>query len=107
MALFIETPTSSDNCVMVVEAKGLGTGLGDAFEQPKRYVETLELNRAKYLVTTDRANLFVYERYLDSIDWNKKPIGYLSVQRLQKEYVLPTGTNLIQTLVKLQPNRSW
>ena len=105
MALFIQTPTKDDKCVIVVEAKGLGRALGDVISQPIEYIENLKLDQVRRLVLTDGANLFVYQRKPGSLDWNEMPIGYLNIQRLQREYVLPKGTNLVQTLVELQPNR--
>ncbi len=105
MALFINTPTTAENCVMAIEAKGLGKALGDVFNQPVGYINSLKLENVKCLVTTDGANLFVYQRDTKSMEWDQTPIGYLSVPRLQREYVLPKGTDLVQTLVMLQPTR--
>ena len=87
---------------MILEAKGLGQPLNAVLEQPIAYVESLELRRAKYIITTDGANLFVYSR--KGKNWNTTPIGYMNVRSLQKENILPKGTNLIDTLVMLQPS---
>jgi hypothetical protein len=102
MVFFKNTPTKEDNCVIVLEAKGLGRPLSEVLEQPHGYVNRLKLKNTKYILTTDGANLFVYGKSDDK--WNPKPIGYISVLSLQKEYVLPTGTNLVDTLVMLQPS---
>lgn len=86
MAFFKRTPTIPNNCIMVLEAKGLGRSLGDVLHQPRNYCTTLGLGGVRYIVTTDGANLFMYQR--DGSDWNPDPIGYLSIPSLQREYVL-------------------
>jgi hypothetical protein len=102
IAFFKNPPTKKENCVMVLEAKGLGTALSEVLDQPQGYVNNLDLSNTKYILTTDGANLFVYGRSNDG--WNPNPIGYISVESLQKQYVLPKNTNLVETLVMLQPS---
>jgi hypothetical protein len=102
MAFFKNTPTTEENCVMVLEAKGLGRALADVLEQPQGYVNSLDLRGTKYILTTDGANLFVYGKLND--EWSPNPIGYIGVSSLQREYVLPRDTNLVKTLVMLQPS---
>ncbi len=87
---------------MVLEAKGLGQGLGEVLAQPQAYVRALGLTGVRFILTTDGDSLFVYER--PGEDWNPEPVGYLRVTSLQKEYVLPRETDLVDTLVSLQPN---
>lgn len=102
IAFFKSTPTTSDNCVMVLEAKGLGTALSDVLKQPIYYVEKLNLINTKYIITTDGANIFVYQK--EAGLWNPNPVGYIAVTSLQKEYILPKGISLVDTLVMLQPS---
>ncbi len=102
MAFFKNTPTTPETCVMVLEAKGLGSPLSEVLHQPENYVASLNLSAVKYILTTDGANLFVYAKRNNA--WNPSPVGYLSVWSLQKQYPLPKGTNSIDTLVRLQPN---
>ncbi len=102
MAFFKRTPTTKENCVMILEAKGLGRGLGKVLDQPKKYVQNLGLTNVRYIVVSDGENLLVYERVEDG--WNMHPVGYLTVSSLQKEYLLPKGTRSIDTLVRLQPS---
>lgn len=102
IAFFKNLPTKKENCVMVLEAKGLGTALSEVLDQPQGYVNNLDLRNTKYILTTDGANLFVYGRSNDG--WNPNPIGYISVLSPQKQYVLPKHTNLVETLVMLQPS---
>lgn len=102
MAFFKKTPTNSENCVMVLEAKGLGSGLSDALKQPKSYVQNLKLTNVKHILTTDGENLFMYEK--SGREWIANPTGYLNVSFLQKQYVVPRNTSLVDTLVSLQPS---
>lgn len=102
MALFKATPTTEKNCVMIVEAKGLGKPLGDVIEQPLEYMKKLSLKNVKIIVTTDGANVFLYA--VENGDVYEDPVGFFNVNHLQKEYVLPSKTNLVDTLVMLQPS---
>jgi hypothetical protein len=102
IAFFKSTPTSEENCVMVLEAKGMGEPLGDVLDQPTQYIRQLGLKRIRYIVVTNGATILVYAR--SGNEWSTAPVAYLDVTCLQKEYVLPKGTNPIDTLVMLQPS---
>ena len=102
VAFFKRTPTTKDNCVIALEAKGLGNALSEVLRQPLGYIDNLELRNVAYVLTTDGENLFVYEKSGD--EWDSNPIGYISIRSLQKEYILPEGVSLVDTLVKLQPS---
>jgi hypothetical protein len=102
MAFFKTTPTKPENCIMILEAKGFGQALSDVLEQPIEYVKYQGLSNTRYIITTDGANLFVYGRL--GQEWNPNPIGYINFMSLRKQYALPENTNLVKTLVSLQPN---
>lgn len=102
VAFFKKTPTNAENCVMVLEAKGLGKPLSDVLDQPKSYVQSLKLANVKHILTTDGENLFVYEK--SGNEWISNPTGYLNVRTLQKQYVVPKNTSLVDTLVNIQPS---
>ena len=102
MAFFKKTPTTEENCIMVLEAKGWGNPLSDVLRQPKRYVQSLKLKNVKHILTTDGENLLVYEKSGD--EWISNPTGYINVKTLQKQYVVPKNTSLVDTLVSLQPS---
>ncbi|MBN1873565.1 MAG: hypothetical protein JXA33_04985 [Anaerolineae bacterium] len=102
MAFFKTAPRTKENCVMVLEAKGLGSALSNVLDQPINYVRELELSNVKYILTTDGVNLFVYHK--SGGDWDRNPFGYINVSRLRKKYILPRGIDLVKTLVKLQPS---
>jgi hypothetical protein len=102
MAFFSRTPTSERNCVMVLEAKGMGQGLDDILDQPIRYIKRNRLRRVRYIVATNGEIFLVYGRSRGS--WGSDPIAFLDVACLQKRYVIPKGTTPIKTLVMLQPS---
>lgn len=102
VAFFKKTPTKAENCVMILEAKGLGKPLSDVLDQPKSYVQSLKLANVEHILTTDGENLFVYQK--SGNEWISNPTGYLNVRILQKQYVVPKNTSLVNTLVNLQPS---
>lgn len=104
MAFFKGTPTIGDSCVMIVEVKGLGQALGNVLEQPINYIKTSGLKNVRYILTTDGESLFVYEKKDGNWDRTLNPIGYISISSPQKEYIVPRDTNLVDTLVMLQPS---
>jgi len=99
---FKTTPTTKENCVLVIEAKGLGSALSNVLDQPTEYVKKLSLPNIRYILTTDGANIFMY--YHNSGEWNSNPAGYINVNNLQKNYILPKGVSLVDMLVNLQPS---
>ena len=101
IAFFKTTPTTPENCIMILEAKGLGQALSEVLQQPLAYVKNLGLANVRYILTTDGANLFVYGRR--GQEWDLNPVGYINFLSLQKRYVLPEATDLVETLVSLQP----
>lgn len=101
MAFFKNTPTTEENCIMILEAKGLGYPLSNILDQPKKYVKNLGLRKVKNIIVTDGANLFVYKK--DQDQWDENPTAYLNIRHLKKEYPLPPNTNAVDTLVGLQP----
>lgn len=102
VAFFKITPTVTDNCIMLLEAKGLGKPLSNVLSQPIKYVNNHNLLNAKCILITDGANLFVYRK--ENGSWSSNPIGYMNITSLQKEYILPKNISLVDTLVKLQPS---
>ena len=102
MAIFKTTPTTKEKCVIIVEAKGLGQSLlSEVLDQAQRYVVGLGLRNVRYIVTTDGANIFIYRKKQGQ--WNSHPVGYINVLSLQKEYILPKGVDVVESLVRLQP----
>jgi hypothetical protein len=83
-------PTTPNNCVMVLEAKGLGEPLAARVSQPQRYVDAAALGSVRYVLTTDGPTLFLYEWTADG--WTPEPVGRLDVASIQRSYLLPEGT---------------
>lgn len=103
MAFFKKTPTIPENCIMVLEAKGLGKPLAERHSQARGYIEKHDLESVRYIATTDGASLLLYEKSEGGWGEDPTPKGYLDVRSLQKQYLLPRGTDLVDTLVQLQP----
>jgi hypothetical protein len=101
MAFFKTTPTNANSCVAILEAKGLGMALEQVIKQPERYMKRLKLKGLRKIIVTDGADIFVYE--VNSMVVNPNPVGYASINNLQKEYIIPKGMNLVDTLVQMQP----
>ena len=40
----------------------------------------------------------------DGKHWERNPSGYVNIASLHKEYILPRNTNLVDTLVSIQPS---
>lgn len=103
LAVFDRTPTETENCVMIVEAKSLGTGLGRVFEQAKRYVDSRGLSGCRKIVCTDGSILLLY-RFEDG-NWGDKPHGYVNLNKVRKNHVYPEGISGVETLIGLMPSR--
>jgi hypothetical protein len=104
IAFFKRTPTNEDNCVMVLEAKGLYNPLGSVLEQPIHYIKRYGLAKVKYILVTNGLILLVYARSGKRWSSDTPPIAFLDVSCLQKQYAIPKGTNPVRTLVMLQPS---
>jgi hypothetical protein len=104
MAFFKTTPTTAETCVMILEAKGFGQALSDVLHQPLDYIKDQGLKNVSHILTTDGPNLFVYQKGPQGWEENPEPSGYINFLHLQKQYVLPRNTDLVKTLVSLQPS---
>jgi len=101
LAAFAETPTTEQTCELVCEAKCLGHGLQDSFDQAARYVRRLELSRCRKILLTDGQRLYLYQRSSD--EWSSRPAGYANIQAIRTDHIAPAGTNAIDTIVALTP----
>ena len=80
-------PTTPNNCVMVLEAKGLGGPLAASVSQPQRYVDAAPLGSVRYVLTTDGPTLFLYEWTAEG--WAPEPVGRLDVASIQRSTCCP------------------
>ncbi len=104
VALFDQTPTTEDHCIAVVEVKGVGQSLDQAYQQARGYVEGLGLARCRAILTTDGGRLLIYHRRDDG-EWDHNPSGYLNCSTPRSHHLLPTGSNSADTIVRLLPGR--
>jgi len=104
VALFLKTPTDIDNCVGIIEAKGIGHSLGERFWQPQNYINKLKLKNVRKVIITDGPNIFIYNRKGGS-EFDNQPDGYLNVNFLAERYLLPEDTSAVKTLVQLLPSQ--
>lgn len=102
LAAFGCTSTTPVNCCFVCEAKGYGHGLQNVFTQAKNYVKKLKLDNCKRILLTDGARLYLYQRQKDN-DWNENPVGYLNVNKIRTNHIIPSETNGIDTIMALTP----
>jgi hypothetical protein len=102
LAAFVRTPTIPTHCCLVCEAKGYGHGLQNIFSQATTYVKKLKLDNCKKILLTEGARLYLYERQKDD-NWNENPVGYLNIDKIRTNHVVPSGTNGIDTIMALTP----
>ena len=102
LACFWGTPTTPDKCVLVCEAKHLGHGLGNVFEQATRYVTKLELTGTKRILVTDGKRLYLHGRRKDGA-WDETPFGYLNMDLIRTRYIAPPNANAVDTIMALTP----
>jgi len=101
MAAFDGTPTTPEKCVLVCEAKGLGHGLQNVYDQGINYIRKHKLDNCRKLLLTDGARLYLYER--QNGDWQTDPSGYLNVMSIRTNHIAPANTNAIDTIIALTP----
>lgn len=98
MAFFRETPTTSDACIMICEAKQPGQSFDDAYAQARNYASGLP--NCRRIVVTDGHLVFTYLR---DGSWPTEPTGYVNLVRIRQRNLIPTGTSGVDTLVDLVP----
>jgi len=102
LAAFERTPTTPANCCFVCEAKGYGHGLQNVFAQATTYVKKLKLDNCNRILLTDGARLYLYQRQ-KSYNWDENPVGYLNINLIRTNHIIPSGTNGIKTIMAMTP----
>lgn len=102
LAGFAGTPTTAERCVLVCEAKQMGQGMLDVWEQAFDYVQKNQLSSCRKIVTTDGARFYLYERP-EKGQWPERPTGYLNAMNIREDHVAPRGTSAVDTIVALTP----
>ncbi len=87
--------------MLVCEAKGLGHGLQDVFDQAVKYHRKHRLEACNKILLTDGARLYLYERR--DGEWSDRAAGYLNVHFIRKNHLAPPNTNAVDTIVALTP----
>jgi hypothetical protein len=105
VALFLKTPTTKENCVGIIEAKGYGQSLGDVFDQPKKYINSLPLTNVSKVIITDGPNLFIHNRDKHSLSFDAEPSGYINLTYLTDNYIMPQGLSAIEALIQMLPSQ--
>lgn len=103
LAVFRGTPTTTERCIMVCEAKAPGHGLETVFKQAQKYVERLNLEHCRKIMTTDGTRIYLYQR--TDGEWEVSPSGYVNLFKIRRNYLLPSQVSGIRTLVSLIPGR--
>lgn len=101
LAIFSGTPTDQQRCRLVCEAKGMGHGLQDVFQQAVRYTDTSQLTACDKILLADGGRFYLYRRHAEG--WEQQPSGYLNVLKIREDHLLPSGTNAIDTIIALTP----
>ncbi len=102
LAAFSSTPAEEENLCLLCEAKGLGHGLQDTFEQATGYVDKLKLDNCKRILLTDGERLYLHQRKKD-YTWDENPAGYLNVKLIRTNHIAPAGTSAVDTIMALTP----
>lgn len=102
LAAFTEAPTVSQKCCLVCEAKRFGHGMQNVFKQASAYVKKHKLVNCEKILLTQGKNLYLYER--TGTDWISKPVGYLNIDKIRTNYLIPEGTNAVDTIMALTPS---
>ncbi len=101
LAGFSTTPTIEDSCVLVCEAKRMGHGLQDVWNQAVSYVHSLKLEHCRKILLTQGARFYLYQRC--GRKWLDEPSGYLNVEKIRTNHLAPANTNAVETLMALTP----
>lgn len=102
LAAFGCTPTVPTNCCLVCEAKGYEHGLQNIFTQATTYVKKLGLDNCKKILLTEGTRLYLYKRK-ENNDWDNVPIGYLNIDFIRTNHIIPANTNAVDTIMALTP----
>jgi hypothetical protein len=71
------------------------------------YVRKLKLVNCRRILLTQGARFYVFERTCEDNhkDWRPRPVGYFNVEKMRRRYVVPAGTDALETLMSLTPAR--
>lgn len=103
LAVFSDAPTTAKNCCLVCESKRFGHGLQSAFKQAVGYVNKLKMSKCEKILLTEGKRLYIFEKSGTVWAEKDKPVGYLNINKIRTHYLVPEGTNAIDTIMSLTP----
>ncbi|MBL9102318.1 MAG: hypothetical protein JNL82_15240 [Myxococcales bacterium] len=84
---------------MVCEAKALWHELSGVLAQAFGYVDLLALKNCRRILITQGSRFYLYTPRAD--DW--APTGYINIENIRDDHIMPAGTSAIDTLIALMP----
>ena len=103
LAAFWGTPTTSDRCVLVCEAKHMYHGLQGVWSQALGYVNKLKLRMCRKILLTQGARFYLYHREGRAWSDEPEPDGYINLEAIRENHIAPANTDAIDTLMALTP----
>lgn len=103
LAAFRRIPTVAEVCALVCEAKGMWHGLQGSLAQAARYVADLGLTNCRKVMLTQGGRFYLFDRLQHGATWNPRPSGYFNVEKIRRSYVVPLGTDALESMVSLMP----
>lgn len=103
LAVFADAPTTAKNCCLVCESKRFGHGLQSVFKQAVGYVKKHEMSKCEKILLTEGRRIYLFEKSRTA--WREKPVGYLNINKIRTHYLVPEGTNAVDTIMSLTPAR--
>ena len=102
LAGFRSTPSKANVCTLVCEAKGVTHGLDGVLDQAIRYVNKLHLSECRKILVTQGGRFYLHQRNADG-GWQETPSGYINVEKIRTNHIVPSDTNAVKTLMMLTP----
>jgi hypothetical protein len=100
VAGFSGSATSHDNCVMICEAKALSNGLSGVLAQAVGYYSQHALKNCRRILITQGSRFYLYTPGHET-EWS--PSGYINIENIRANHIIPAGTSAIDTLIALMP----
>lgn len=104
LAVFGGVPTDKKRCRLVCEAKAMGHGLQNVFDQARAYVESMPLPECDRILVAEGGRFYLYKRSNGSWGNDKgEPNGYINVLKIRERHLLLPEADAVKTLMALTP----
>lgn len=100
VAGFSGPATSPEHCVMVCEAKAMNNGLSGVLAQAVGYYKQHDLKNCRRILITQGSRFCLYTPGHGG-EWI--PSGYINVENIRVNHIMPAGTSAIDTLLAMMP----